>query len=37
MVRYPSLYQLNTRVWIREISDRLGRPSTLADIPPSTR
>ena len=33
MVRYPSLYQINTRVWLRELSDRLGRPATLADIP----
>ena len=33
MVRYPSLYQINTRVWLRELSDRLGRAATLADIP----
>ena len=33
MVRYPSLYQINTRVWLRELSDTLGRPATLADIP----
>jgi glycosidase len=33
MMRYPSLYQINTRVWLRELSDRLGRPATLADIP----
>jgi glycosidase len=33
MVRYPSLYQVNTRVWLRELSDRLGRTATLADIP----
>ena len=33
MVRYPSLYQVNTRVWVRELSDRLGRAATLADIP----
>jgi hypothetical protein len=33
MVRYPSLYQINTRVWLRELSERLGRPATLADIP----
>ena len=30
---YPTLYQTNTRVWLRELSDRLGRPATLADIP----
>jgi glycosidase len=33
MVRYPSLYQVNTRVWLRELSDRLGRAAKLADIP----
>ena len=33
MVRYPSLYQINTRVWLRELSDSLGRSATLADIP----
>jgi hypothetical protein len=33
MVRYPSLYQINTRVWLRELADRLKRPATLADIP----
>ena len=24
--RYPSLYQINTRVWLTELSARLGRP-----------
>jgi glycosidase len=33
MMRYPSLYQINTRVWLRELSDRLGRSARLADIP----
>jgi glycosidase len=33
MIRYPSLYQISTRVWLRELSDRLGQPATLADIP----
>ncbi len=33
MVRYPSLYQINTQVWLRELSDRLDRLATLADIP----
>jgi hypothetical protein len=32
MIRYPSLYQINTRVWLRELSDHWGRPATLADI-----
>ena len=33
MVRYPALYQINTRVWLRELANTLGRPATLADIP----
>jgi len=31
--RYPSLYQINTRVWLTEICLRLGRRATLDDIP----
>src|SRR5262249_9097271 len=31
--RYPSLFQINTRVWLTELSQRLGRPATLDDIP----
>ena len=31
--RYPSLYQINTRVWLTELSRRLGRPATLDDVP----
>jgi hypothetical protein len=31
--RYPSLYQVNTRVWLTELSRTLGRPATLDDIP----
>jgi hypothetical protein len=30
---YPSLYQINTRVWLTELSEELGRPATLDDIP----
>ena len=30
---YPSLYQINTRVWLTELSRQLGRPATLNDIP----
>ncbi|MGO9108202.1 MAG: hypothetical protein ACLP9L_03120 [Thermoguttaceae bacterium] len=30
---YPSLYQINTRVWLTELSRTLGRPVTLDDIP----
>jgi hypothetical protein len=32
-VRYPSLYQVNTRVWLGELSRSLDRPATLDDIP----
>jgi hypothetical protein len=31
--RYPSLYQINTRVWLTDLSRSLGRPATLDDIP----
>ena len=31
--RYPSLYQINTRVLLSELSRSLGRPATLDDIP----
>jgi hypothetical protein len=31
--RYPSLYQINTRVWLTELAKSLGRPATLDDIP----
>ena len=31
--RYPSLYQVNTRVWLTELSRKLGRSATLDDIP----
>ena len=29
---YPSLYQINTRVWLTELSRKLGRAATLDDI-----
>ena len=29
----PSLYQINTRVWLTELSTALGRRATLDDIP----
>ena len=29
----PALYQINTRVWLTELSRPLGRPATLDDIP----
>jgi hypothetical protein len=31
--KYPSLYQINTRVWITQLSTQLGRLATLDDIP----
>jgi len=31
--RYPALYQINTRVWLTELSHDLGRAATLDDIP----
>ncbi len=33
MPRYPSLYQIPTRLWLRELSQEHGRPVTLADVP----
>jgi hypothetical protein len=30
---HPSLYQINTRVWLTELSLKLGRAATLDDIP----
>jgi hypothetical protein len=30
--RYPSLYQLNTRVWLRRLSREHGKHVTLAEI-----
>jgi len=30
---YPSLYQINTRVWLTELSRSVGRGATLDDIP----
>jgi len=31
--QYPSLFQVNTRVWLTELSRNLRRPATLDDIP----
>jgi glycosidase len=31
--RYPALYQVNTRVWLTELSQPLGRRASLDDIP----
>ncbi|WOD18619.1 alpha-amylase family glycosyl hydrolase [Paraburkholderia kirstenboschensis] len=32
-LRYPALYQINTRVWLTELSGELGRSATLDDVP----
>jgi hypothetical protein len=32
VLRHPSLYQVNTRVWLTAIGRQLGRPATLDDI-----
>ena len=32
-VRYPSLYQINTRVWLKDLSKTPGRRAQLDDIP----
>ena len=31
-VRYPTLFQINTRVWLQRLSREAGRQVTLADI-----
>ena len=33
--RYPSLYQINTRVWLTDLSRALGRAASLDDVPDS--
>jgi Alpha amylase, catalytic domain len=33
MTRYPSLYQINTRVWLTALSREPGRSATLDDVP----
>ena len=30
---HPSLYQINTRVWLQELSREIGRSATLDDVP----
>ena len=34
--RYPSLFEINTRVWLRRLSREAGRPMTLSDIDDAT-
>ena len=36
MPRYPSLFQINTRVWLQRLSHQAGKPITLADIDNAT-
>ena len=31
--RHPALYQINTHVWLTELSRALGRRATLDDVP----
>ena len=33
MAHYPSLFQINTRVWLTDLARNLHRPATLDDIP----
>src|SRR5437016_4576350 len=35
-VRHPSLYEINTRVWLCRLSEEAGRPITLADVDDAT-
>ena len=35
-LRYPSLFQINTRVWLERLSRDAGRKITLADIDDTT-
>ena len=30
---HPTLYEVNTRLWLARLSERIGRPATLADVP----
>src|SRR5882724_5006425 len=34
--RYPSLYEINTRVWLCRLSQEAGKPVTLADVDDAT-
>ena len=36
LARYPSLYEINTRVWLCRLSQEAGKPVTLADIDDAT-
>src|SRR6478672_2759019 len=30
--RYPSLFEINTRVWLRQLTQEAGKPVTLANV-----
>src|SRR3982751_3969004 len=32
MLRYPNLFQINTRVWLQRLAREAGKPITLSDI-----
>lgn len=34
--RYPSLYEINTRVWLNRLSQKAGKPVTLGDVDDAT-
>jgi glycosidase len=36
MSPHRALYEINTRVWLQELGDRLGRPATLDDVSDAT-
>jgi len=36
LAHYPSLYEINTRVWLCRLSQEAGRPVTLADVDDAT-
>jgi glycosidase len=36
MPRYPSLFQINTRVWLQRLAREVGKPITLSDINDAT-
>jgi hypothetical protein len=35
-MRYPTLFQINTRVWLQRLSHEAGKRVTLADIDDAT-
>lgn len=32
-IKFPLVYELNTRLWLRELSQKHGKPITLASVP----